>query len=93
MEPIINPELVGKINSLVEAWNTADRRIREMLHGWEQRATRAGLERGFYRELATLPGIDAITGSAEIDDQEETGRLVYDAYRRGGMAAALDALR
>lgn len=87
----VNPELVGHINTLVEAWNTADRRIRDMFHGWEQRATRAGLERGFYIELAKLPGADTVIES-EIEDMETAGRAVYAAYRAGGVTAALDTV-
>lgn len=84
----INTELVAQITSLVQAWTTADRRIREMFHGWEQRATRAGLECGFYVEVAKLPGADAIAG--DVEDMEQAGRMVYEAYRRGAVTAALD---
>jgi hypothetical protein len=88
----INAEMVGQINTLVEAWNTADRRIRDMFHGWEQRATRAGLVRGFYIELAQLPGADTLI-NGEIEDMETAGRAVYAAYRAGGVTAALDEAR
>lgn len=86
---IINPELVGQITSLVQAWNTADRRIREMFHGWEQRATRAGLERGFYVQVGNLPGAGSI---ADLDDVEAVGRSVYAAYMQGGVTANIDTL-
>lgn len=85
----INSELVGQITSLVQAWNTADRRIREMFHGWEQRATRAGLERGFYMQVGSLPGAESI---ADLDDAEAIGRAVYAAYMQGGVVANIDTL-
>ena len=88
---IINPDLVAQITTLVQAWDTADRRIREMLHGWEQRATRAGLECGFYLQLAKLPGADIIVGNDAIE-MEEAGRIVYASYVRGHVHAALDTL-
>lgn len=81
MNTVINPELVAQITTLVQAWNTADRRICDMFHGWEQRSTRAGLERGFYVQVGLLPGADAI---ADLDDAEAIGRAVYAAYMRGG---------
>lgn len=84
----VNPELVGQINTLVEAWTTADRRIRDTFHGWEQRAARAGLERGFYVELAKLPAAHTVI-DGEIEDMETAGRAVYAAYRAGGVVAAL----
>jgi len=89
METVVNPELVGCINTLVEAWTTADRRLRSMFHGWEQRATRAGLERGFYIELAKLPGADTVIED-DIEDMETAGRIVYEAYRVGGVTAVRD---
>lgn len=91
MTTTINSELVAQITTLVQAWNTADRRIREMFHGWEQRATRAGLERGFYREIGQLPGAESIGG--DMDDLEQIGRAVYAAYRNGAVIAALDEMR
>jgi hypothetical protein len=92
MNLTVNPELVRQTTTLVVAWNTADRRIREVLHGWEQRAARAGLERGFYVQLAKLPGADTLI-DGEIEDLEATGRAVYAAYRAGGFAAAIDEAR
>lgn len=86
----INPTLVGQINTLVAAWNAADRRLRELFHGWEQRATRAGLERGFYLEIAQLPGTESVAG--ETEDMEAAGRAVYAAYRNGAVTAALDLI-
>lgn len=88
----INPELVSQITALVQAWNTADRRIRDMFHGWEQRATRAGLERGFYLQVGQLPGADTLL-NAEFDDLEQIGRHVYQAYRNGAVVAAMDEAR
>ena len=85
----INPELVAQITALVQAWNTADRRCRDMFHGWEQRATRAGLERGFYMQVGHLPGAESI---ADLDDAEAIGRAVYAAYMHGGITANLDTL-
>lgn len=87
--PTINPDLVAQITTLVQAWNTADRRLREMFHGWEQRATRAGLERGFYMQVGNLPGAESI---ADLDDAEAIGRAVYAAYMHGGITANLDTL-
>ncbi len=89
----INAELVEQINALVQAWNAADRRCREMFHGWEQRSMRAGLERGFYLQIAELPGTWGVLRDENIDDGETAGRTVYEAYRRGGMQAAMDTLR
>lgn len=89
METAVNAELVGQINTIVEQWNTTDRQIRNLFHGWQQRATRAGLERGFYIELAKLPGVHVVL-EGDIDDLETAGRAVYAAYRAGGVTAALD---
>ena len=86
----INHQLVAQITSLVQAWTTADRRIREMFNGWEQRAMRAGLERGFYIEIAQIPGAEIMAG--DVDDLEQAGRIVYAAYQRGAVTAALDTL-
>lgn len=91
METTINQDLVEQITTLVQAWNTADRRVREMLHGWEQRATRAGLERGFYVQVGQLSGACAVVGIDEMDT-EEAGRVVYAAYMRGGVTAAMDVI-
>lgn len=90
MNPTVNPELVAQITTLVQAWTDADRRLREMFHGWEQRATRAGLDRGFCLQLAQLPGASAVVGE-EIDDMEVAGRMLYRAYMGGAVTAALDA--
>lgn len=88
---IINPELVEQITTLVQAWTVADRRLRDLFHGWEQLATRAGLERGFHLQLAKLPGVDALTGG-EIDDMEEAGRVIHEAYSRGTVRSAMDLM-
>lgn len=89
MNTVTNPELVAQITTLVQAWRTADRRICDMFHGWEQRSTRAGLERGFYVQVGLLPGADAI---ADLDDAEAIGRAVYAAYMRGGITANIDTM-
>ena len=54
---------------------------------------RAGLERGFYLQIAELPGTWGVLRDENIDDGETAGRTVYEAYRRGGMQAAMDTLR
>jgi hypothetical protein len=87
----INPELVAQITTFVQNWNIADRRLRDMFHGWEQRATRAGLEHGFYVQLAQLPGADRLVAQDDLEN-EPRGRLVYAAYIRGGVVSVLDTL-
>lgn len=89
INPTVNPELVEQITALVQAWTEADRRIREMFHGWEQRSARAGVDRGFCLQLAQLPGASAVIGD-EIDDMETAGRLLYRAYTGGAVTAAMD---
>jgi hypothetical protein len=86
--PTINPELVAQITTRVQAWTVADRRIRALFHGWEQRAARAGVERGFYTQLGTLPNTSTLCD--EEDDSEAAGRHLYAAYLRGGLMANLD---
>lgn len=90
MNTTVNPQLVEQVTSLVKVWNTADRRIPEMFHGWEQKATRAGLERGFFVQVGQLPGADTFSG--EMNDLEQVGRAVYAAYQQGAVTAALDGL-
>ena len=92
MNTTISHELVSQITSLVQAWNTADRRLREMFHGWEHRATRGGLERGFYLQLGQLPGVETVVGD-EIDNTETAGRMLYHAYVGGAVTAGLDIAR
>jgi len=78
----INPQLVGQITSLLRAWADADRRIRAMLHGWEQRGARAGLERATYIQIGQLPGACDLSISG---DDEQIGRDAHHAYVGGMM--------
>jgi len=89
--PVVNPQLVSQITSLTAAWSTADRRICEMLHGWEQRSSRAGLERGFYCSLSQLSGADVLF--TDDCDAEQAGREVYSAYLSGAVRVVIDEAR
>jgi hypothetical protein len=84
---IVNTALVEQITALIQKWNTADRRLRAHLHGWEQQTARAGLERGFYVQVGWLPeAAEVAEWVGETDDYESIGRVVYEAYMLGAAA-------
>ena len=76
----MNTELITQITEIIQAWNTADRRIREMLHGWEQRGARAGLERSAYIQIGQL---DEMRPEISERNYEDCGRDLYREYNTG----------
>jgi hypothetical protein len=86
----ITPELVTRIQALIEAWGEADRRLRRMPLGWAQSACRAGLAHGFYRELALLPGIDTVFDGAPVTKQAECHRSSIQVASESDSTRALD---
>lgn len=92
-EQIINPKLVGEITTLIQAGTAANRRIREMFHGWEQLHALAGLERGFYCQVGQVAQAAGENfGCDEWCALDKLGMAAYQAYMAGATQIAMDQI-
>lgn len=86
----INLELVGEINIVVSEWLEANKRARNLFHGWQQRSVLAGLEHGAMLQIGKLAETHRFTSPDDDRDIQTTGRECYEAYMRGATESAMD---